>query len=93
MRLSARTRMDRRSRDLIASELKTLLSKQEWILFAYLHESFTGDGPFRDIDVAVYLESSGFNRSDDMFQYGLRLGAALDVSISGATIDIRPLNI
>jgi hypothetical protein len=46
MRLSARTSMDQAGKNLIISEIKTLLSKQERILFAYLHGSFTGDGPF-----------------------------------------------
>ncbi len=93
MRLSARTGMDQVGKNLIISEIKTLLSKQERILFAYLHGSFTRDGPFRDIDVAIYLDPSGFNSSHDMFEYGLALGAALDLSISGATVDIRPLNL
>jgi len=93
MRLSAPREMDRGSKDLMISEIKTSLLKQEPILFAYLHGSFIEDGPFRDIDVAVYLDPHGFNGSDEMFAYGLALGAALDMSVSGATIDIRPLNL
>jgi predicted nucleotidyltransferase len=85
--------MDRESKNLMISEIKTSLLKQERILFAYLHGSFIEDGPFRDIDVAVYLDPQGFNGSDEMFAYGLALGAALDMSLSGATIDIRPLNL
>ncbi|NIO04882.1 MAG: nucleotidyltransferase domain-containing protein [Proteobacteria bacterium] len=93
MRLSAKPRMDRVGKNLIISEIKTLLSKQERILFAYLHGSFTRDGPFRHIDVAIYLDPSGFSSSDDILEHGLALGAAFDMSISGATTDIRPLNL
>lgn len=93
MRLAAPREMGRESKDLVISEIKTSLLKQERILFAYLHGSFIKDGPFRDIDVAVYLDPHPFNGSDEMFAYGLALGAALDMSLSGATVDIRPLNL
>nr|WP_157868160.1 nucleotidyltransferase domain-containing protein [Pyrococcus abyssi] len=39
----------------IISKLRKALVKKDEVLFAYLHGSFLDDGPFRDIDVAVYV--------------------------------------
>ncbi|WP_297507605.1 nucleotidyltransferase domain-containing protein [Thermococcus sp.] len=42
----------------IISKLREALVKKDEVLFAYLHGSFLDDGPFRDIDVAVYVKSN-----------------------------------
>ncbi len=92
MRLSAK-KMGQRRKNLIISEIKSLLLKEERILLAYLHGSFLGAEPFRDIDVAAYLDPNAFRNTDEMFDYSLSLAAELDLAISGATIDLRPLNL
>jgi len=42
----------------IVKSLRESLMGHEEILFAYIHGSFLEDGPFRDVDVAVYVNSS-----------------------------------
>ena len=42
----------------IRKALRQLLEKEKGVLFAYLHGTFEEEGPFRDIDVAVYVEES-----------------------------------
>jgi hypothetical protein len=37
--------------------LESLLAGREEILFAYAHGSFLEEGPFRDLDVAVFVKS------------------------------------
>ncbi|MBN1222447.1 MAG: hypothetical protein JXB23_04325 [Candidatus Aminicenantes bacterium] len=38
--------------------LTEFLQNRKEIVFAYLHGSFVGEGDFRDIDIAVFLENS-----------------------------------
>ncbi|MGC8937582.1 MAG: nucleotidyltransferase domain-containing protein, partial [Thermodesulfovibrio sp.] len=41
----------------IVDLIKAELEKEETIAFAYLFGSFVEDAPFRDIDIAVYVEN------------------------------------
>lgn len=93
MRRFAGTKLDRRQKDLLISEVAALLLGKEPVLFAYLYGSFLGDGPFRDMDVGVYLDFHSFKNPEEMFQYSLALGAECDLAFSGVTIDLRPLNL
>ena len=58
------------------------------ISFAYLHGSFMTDGGFRDIDVAVYVDSLPVSPLD----YELRLEAESMNAVSGFPVDVRVLN-
>jgi predicted nucleotidyltransferase len=85
-------RLDQSQKESLITELTAVLKKEKRVVCAYLHGSFVSEGPFRDVDLGVYLEPSGFKDSDEMFRYGLSLGAECDLAISGVTIDLRPLN-
>ena len=69
----------------ITATLREALLKKEEILFAYLHGSFIGDGPFRGIDVAVYV-----NRPTGKF-YEETLEEELS-RLVGFPVDVRILN-
>ncbi len=69
----------------ITETLREALLKKEEILFAYLHGSFIKDGPFRDIDVAVYV-----NRPTGRF-YEEELEEELS-RLVGFPVDVRILN-
>jgi len=69
----------------ITAMLREALLKKKEILFAYLHGSFIGDGPFRDIDVAVYV-----NRPPEKF-YEEMLEEELS-RLVGFPVDVRILN-
>ncbi len=47
--------MEREEKKKIIESLREHLLKREEIVFAYLHGSFLKEGPFRDVDVAVYV--------------------------------------
>src|SRR5260370_22764905 len=47
---------DALARSRIAAELKRRLEDRPEIVFAYLHGSFTSPGPYRDVDVAVWVD-------------------------------------
>lgn len=42
----------------IKQKIKEALIKRDEIIFAYLHGSFIEDRPFRDIDVAIYVDGN-----------------------------------
>lgn len=52
-------------RDAVVGRLCQALAMQPDLLFAYLHGSFAADGPFRDIDIAVYLASMSLPTSSE----------------------------
>ncbi len=93
MRLKLLKNLAQREKDLLTSQLRKLLSGKEHVLFAYLYGSFLEEKSFRDIDVAVYFDPSGFQHSNDMFTYSLALSAECDLATSGVSFDIRPLNL
>jgi len=41
----------------IIESLRNFLLRRDEVVFAYLHGSFLEDGPFRDVDIAVYVKS------------------------------------
>ena len=65
------------------------LKGRDEIAFAYLHGSFLRDGPFKDIDLAVYLREQVLGR--DNFLYEIHLEDALKPLVP-FPIDVRILN-
>ena len=93
MKTLPRKNLDQEEKALLISKLSELLAGKEHVLFAYLYGSFLDEGFFRDIDVAVFLDPSGFKDSNDMFTYSLALSAECDMATSGVSFDLRPLNL
>ncbi len=52
--------LSREEKEKIIELLRGYLLKNEEVIFAYLHGSFTEDRPFRDVDIAVYVKGSVF---------------------------------
>ena len=50
--------LSREEKEKIIELLRGYLLKREEVVFAYLHGSFLEEGPFRDIDIAVYVKGS-----------------------------------
>jgi predicted nucleotidyltransferase len=74
---------------LISALRREVLARPE-IVFAYLHGSFLSGGPYRDIDVAIWLDPSRVAR-DDRGRYALDLSAALHLKLH-RPVDVRALN-
>ncbi|HEU5319448.1 MAG TPA: nucleotidyltransferase domain-containing protein, partial [Methylomirabilota bacterium] len=60
------------------------------IVLAVLHGSFLRGGPYRDVDVAVWLDPGRLSRAD-RFRYALALSVDLHLQL-GRPIDVRVLN-
>ncbi|WXJ83418.1 hypothetical protein MTBGP_01940 [Moorella thermoacetica] len=73
----------------LLQRIAACLKGKEEIAFAYLHGSFLGEGPFRDIDLAVYINDEGIDT--DYFFYEMQLEDSLRQLIP-FPIDVRIIN-
>jgi predicted nucleotidyltransferase len=77
-------------RDRLIEQVIRLLEERSEIVLAVLHGSFLTDRPFRDIDLALYLDPAEIRREvlrDYELEQGVRWSAEL-----GMPIDVRVLN-
>ena len=77
-------RLEETEKSEVIEILMELLLKRDEIIFAYLHGSFL-EGPFRDIDVAVYVDSETHPFYEEELEE--ELSNAL-----GLPVDVRVLN-
>ena len=75
----------------IIEKIKKSLEKRKEIIFAYLHGSFSENLPFKDIDVAVFVDEDLVSR-DDAVDFGLRLTAITEIETGVSSLDIRVIN-
>lgn len=77
-------------RDLIIKKLRSLLSEEKGVCFAFIHGSFLRGADFKDIDIAVYLDDSTLKKID-CIDYELKLSLRLEKYIDNP-IDVKILN-
>ncbi len=80
---------EERRRAILIATLRHELEARPEIVLAYLHGSFLSGGPYRDIDVAVWLDPSRVARGD-RGRYALDLSVALHVKLRHP-VDVRAL--
>jgi len=78
------------ARGRIESELAREIRARPEIMLALLHGSFLETGPFRDVDVAIWLDPVQTTASQ-RFQYALDLSTRLSSDL-GCSIDVHVLN-
>jgi len=81
---------DSRERESLVAALQRGLEDRPEIVFAYLHGSFLAGTAYRDIDVAIWLDTSRVARQD-WNPYALDLSVALHLSLR-QPVDVRALN-
>jgi predicted nucleotidyltransferase len=74
----------------IVAQLRAALNERPEIRLAYLLGSFTQARPFRDIDIAVYIEPT-FLQSVDPVRHCFQLADALERMV-GYPVDVHRLN-
>ena len=67
-----------------------LIGKRPEIVFAYAHGSFVGEGPFRDLDIAAWVDPR-LPASQDRVDYEIGLSLALEREIQ-LPVDVKRLN-
>ena len=80
---------DAADRSRIAAALTRELAARPEIVFAYLHGSFASDGPYRDVDVAVWVDPA--LEPEHGTRYALDLALALEGGL-GERVDVQVLN-
>ena len=91
----------KRIRDICQKEKKKvqlllgeLLKKEKGILFAYLHGTFEEGKPFRDIDLAVFVEEAIIPRNrfmDFEIAASLRLQESIEMPVDLKVLNYAPL--
>ena len=77
-------------RPAVVEALRKHLESRSEILCAYLHGSFLEGGPYRDIDVAVWIDPARGD-ADGATQYALDLSAELSLAL-GQPVEVQVLN-
>jgi predicted nucleotidyltransferase len=81
-------------RETIQLLLVRLLEKEEGILFAYLHGTFGEGRPFRDIDLAVFVEETKIPRREAIdfeIAASMRLGERARIPVDLKVLNYAPL--
>ncbi len=61
------------------------------IIFAYVHGSFAEGSPFRDIDIAIYVDDQTIAR-DDAIDYGLNISTKAEMKTGILPLDVKVIN-
>jgi predicted nucleotidyltransferase len=74
----------------LTEAIRRRLQASPEVAFAYLHGSFVTDAPYRDIDVAVWLDPERIP-SSEWTRYALDLSASLHLELR-VPVDVQVLN-
>lgn len=85
--MEQRFKLDNSDKNKIRSVLKEVIATIREVEFAYIHGSFTGDGGFHDLDVAIYISTEYM----DPLEYELSISSMLEQRIR-LPVDVRVLN-
>ncbi len=77
-------------REKVLAAVQDRLGGRREILFAYVHGSFLGGCPYRDLDLAVFLEPQQVDATR-WRRYELDLAVELEL-LTGQPVDVRVLN-
>lgn len=81
-------------KDRLVRHLEELLQNRSEILFALLHGSFLAGGPFRDVDLALYVDPESIG-SATFREYesdlAVRLGEAVGLPVDVCVLNDAPL--
>jgi predicted nucleotidyltransferase len=86
--------LTKKEREKIHKLLGQSLETEENVLFAYLHGSFAEGKPFRDIDIAVYVDTSRISKEkalDFQVSTSIRLEKPIRMPVDVKVINYAPL--
>ncbi|MGQ9648011.1 MAG: nucleotidyltransferase domain-containing protein [Thermodesulfobacteriota bacterium] len=86
--------LPRGERERIEATVKERLEKEERIVFAYLHGSFTEGRPFRDIDISVFVDESRVSKEKTLnfeVSFSVELEDTIRMPIDVKVINYAPL--
>jgi len=77
-------------RKAILVKVAELIGKRPEVVFAYAHGSFVGEGVFRDLDIAAWVDPR-LPTAQDPVDYGIGLSLALEREVQ-LPVDVKRLN-
>ncbi len=77
-------------REKLIATIRNHLAARPDVLFAYLHGSFLAGGPYRDIDIAVFVDTQQIG-APRRRRYEADLAVELQLTL-GQPVDVRLLN-
>jgi uncharacterized protein len=77
-------------RKAILVKVAGLIAERPEIVFAYAHGSFVGEGPFRDLDIAAWVDP-GLPAAQDPVEYEIGVSLALEREVR-LPVDVKRLN-
>lgn len=77
------------AKDKIIQKIRSRLSQEKNIVFAYVHGSFLGENGFSDIDIAVFLDPK--TAAPNPVDLGIALSLKLEKSLN-VPVDVKILN-
>ena len=77
-----------RQRRKLRQRIVTVLQEDPQVLLAYLHGSFSREEPFRDVDIALWLQSDDPKTA---YHYSVQVAITLSTTL-GLPVDIQVLN-
>ena len=77
------------AKDKIIQKIRSRLSQEKNIVFAYVHGSFLGENGFNDIDIAVFLDPK--TAAPNPVDLGIALSLKLEKSLN-VPVDVKILN-
>nr|MDO8078541.1 nucleotidyltransferase domain-containing protein [Candidatus Freyarchaeota archaeon] len=78
--------LKKRRKEALLRKIVNLLENREEVFWAFAYGSFLRDVPFRDVDIAVYVD-----RDVDPLDFRFRLGRELSRAI-GLPVDVKVIN-
>ena len=81
---------DEAERASLTEAIRRRLQARPEVTFAYLHGSFLSGGPYRDVDVAVWLDPARVSASE-WTRYAVDLSTALHLELR-VPVDVQVLN-
>ena len=67
-----------------------LIGKRPEIVFAYAHGSFVGEGAFRDLDIAAWVDQ-GLSAAQDPVDYEIGVSLSMEREVQ-VPVDVKRLN-
>ena len=77
-------------REAILGKVTELLCRRPEVVFAYAHGSFVGEGTYRDLDIAVWVNPC-MTADQDPLEYEIGLSLVLEREVRGP-VDVKRLN-
>ena len=91
MRRTKKFSLNKEQKELVITRLTSQMEEMPEIILAFLYGSFLDEGPFGDLDLALFVNPSCPAAGDKSLEYELKTEMLLE-NTTGLPVDVRVLN-